>query len=529
MKEERSFLDRVQAMLPLLVFILLLVQPILDVAGYWQQELGLSNTGTLLIRMALLAASVLLGFLLSDRKKYYLVLLLVCVLLTLGHAYACVHTANGYREAVKDIVNLVRIYFLPLMTFCFMTFLQKNDKVFSTMVKAVVLDVAIIASVQLISTLTGTDPHTYADDKIGVRGWFLWTNSQSAVLAMACPIVICWATFRWKNKLLPLILTALIAEGALFVLAPRLAYAALIGVGFAMAFCLLLLNRKFWPQTMALVLVTCLFVALYPVSPTYQRLNVNESNVEKTKEKIEQMDIHVEIVADSDTDSESFENPNSENGERPTKPVVRLDKENAEKLEKIYFSQVLLRSMAERFGRDQVFHIYNYTLDPTVLSSARQIKINFCALLMEESGVLSKCFGLNLKDMTHERIAYDNLPVTDNYDVENDFHGMYFLTGYVGLGLMIVFLIWFGLRALIAVIRKPKQFFNLPMCAFALAYGVGLIHAYFTASVLRRNNASIYMAFVLAGLWYLSQTRESSPQKSRTGSAVTSEERGEFQ
>ena len=71
--------------------------------------------------------------------------------------------------------------------------------------------------------------------------------------------------------------------------------------------------------------------------------------------------------------------------------------------------------------------------------------------------------------------------------------------------MMVAFLLFFGLRALLAVIRAPKRYFTLPMAAFAIAYGLGLIHAYYTASVLRRNNASFYLALVLAGLWYLSR------------------------
>ena len=37
-----------------------------------------------------------------------------------------------------------------------------------------------------------------------------------------------------------------------------------------------------------------------------------------------------------------------------------------------------------------------------------------------------------------------------------------------------------------------------------MAYGIALIYAVNTASTLRRNNASVYFAWVLAGLWYLS-------------------------
>ena len=162
-------------------------------------------------------------------------------------------------------------------------------------------------------------------------------------------------------------------------------------------------------------------------------------------------------------------------------------------------------SMISRFGRDRVFRIYNYTLDPTILGNTRLMKINFCILAMEDAGLPSKLFGLDLKDMTQNRYNAKSELVTDNYDVENDFHGVYFLTGIVGLTLMILFLLYFGVRALIAVIRKPKVSFHLTLASFAMAYGLGLIHAYFTASVLRRNNASVYLAMVLAGLWYLSR------------------------
>ena len=89
--------------------------------------------------------------------------------------------------------------------------------------------------------------------------------------------------------------------------------------------------------------------------------------------------------------------------------------------------------------------------------------------------------------------------------MENDFHGIYFLTGIVGLILMIAFLLYFGLRALWRVIRDFKTYFTLDMVGFAIAYCCCLAHAYFTASVLRRNNASVYMAMVLVALWYLSR------------------------
>ena len=462
-----------------------------------------------ILRMLLLGATLLLGFLLSDRKRYYFLTAAVLAALTAGHIYACSRSANGYLAPVTDLINLVRIYFLPLMTVSFITFLRQNDKVLPAVIRGMVADVLIIAGVQLVSTLTGTDPHTYSVDKTGILGWFLWTNSQSAILAMSVPVALCWALCRWKDRILPLVLLAAVAEATLYVLAPRLAYASMAAAGLGMAVCLLIIDRKRWKQVLALALVTCLFVAAFPLSPTYKRLNANENRNEQTVKQIQDLDIKIEIVTEPETlaPGETGELPAN-----PGKPQVVLDESNAKKLEKLYRSQDILWSAVERFGREKVFEAYNYSLDPTVISNTRLMKIRFCEMLMEESGTASHLFGLNLKEMTYQRQDKNGLPVTDNYDVENDLHGMYFLTGAVGLGMMILFLLYFGVRALIAVIRRPKQYFTLPMCAFAIAYGLGLIHAYYTASVLRRNNASFYLALVLAALWYLSR-RKAEEQK----------------
>ncbi len=505
MDKHTPITDRLRERLPTLVLLLCLVQPLLDVAGYWQKTIGISNAVTMAIRMLLLGGTVLLGFVLSRRKGYYLLAAALLLLLTAGHVLACTQNPKGYVQPVTDLINLVRIYFLPLMTICFITFLRENRKVFPAVIKGMVADIAIIAGVQLISALTGTDPHTYSVDRTGILGWFLWTNSQSAILAMLTPIAVCWAYYRWDRKLLPMMLSAAVSEATLFVLAPRLAYASLVAAGLGMAICILLADRKRWTQALALALVTCLFVAAFPLSPTHKRLSDNENRVEQTVEQIKGMDIVIEIIDETQTgvtDESGLPEPGS------GRPRVRIDQENADKLEQLYRSQDIIWSMVDRFGRERVFEAYGYTLDPTVLSNTRIMKIRFCQLLMDESGLLSRLFGLNLSEMSYVRFDRDGNLVSDNYDVENDLHGIYFLTGYVGLGMMILFLLYFGVRALLAVIRQPRRYFTPFMAAFSIAYGLGLIHAYYTASVLRRNNASIYLALVLAGLWYLSRRPE---------------------
>ena len=87
------------------------------------------------------------------------------------------------------------------------------------------------------------------------------------------------------------------------------------------------------------------------------------------------------------------------------------------------------------------------------------------------------------------------------------------MTGYVGLALMLVFLVWIGLRALICFVRSLRSGLSLSLASFGVSYGFALIHVFFTASVLRRTNASVYFAMVLAVLWFLS-CRDAEPSLS---------------
>ena len=197
----RLSLHRRQALLerlPRLVLLLLIVQPLLDVLGYWQDQWGMANAVTLALRMLLLAGMVLLGWLLSERRWAYWLLALLLGLLTLGHVLA--NLPGGYRQPLPDLINLVRIYSLPVTTLCMMTFLGCSAEVFPAIRKGLFCNLILIALVQLLSTLTGTDPHTYHHEDIGVLGWFLWANSQSAILAILSPVCICYAWSRWPKR-----------------------------------------------------------------------------------------------------------------------------------------------------------------------------------------------------------------------------------------------------------------------------------------------------------------------------------------
>ncbi len=117
---------------------------------------------------------------------------------------------------------------------------------------------------------------------------------------------------------------------------------------------------------------------------------------------------------------------------------------------------------------------------------------------MNDSPLSAKFFGLNLARFT----------VNDNiYDVENDFHGIYYLYGAVGLGALLLFLLYFFYLIVWALIKNFKRYYTLEAAAYGIALLLCLFHAYFTAGVLRRPNASIFLSAILAGIYYLVRLR----------------------
>lgn len=463
------------------------VQPVLDVMGYWQQVLGLGNLLTTAIRSLLLAGAGVLGFLLSDRKRAYV--LMAAVLAALTGLHIAANLPGGYQEPMTDIANLARLYLLPVSTLCFITCLKRGGRrVFRAMKIGLSADLAIILLVELVSVVTGTGRATYVKEQIGVIGWFVWGNCQSAILSMLTPLVICWTLERWRDRLLPVALVTLAAEAALYFFGARLTFASLVASGLGVGVCLLLIDRSRWRQALAILLITGMFACAYPVSPAARRLrSLAESNQRNERE--------------TQSLRESLPGEGSEPGrEAQTEP------ESLEALYRHYFPAVI-----DRFGTERVAEKYGYTRDAAVLGDVRICKRVACELLMEEAPAASRFFGLNVSlfhipaaNAASEGESGATAEGKVSVEVENDFHGIYYVLGWTGLGLIVAFLLYFGLRALLCVLREPKKSFTLDMVGFAGAYVFALIHAYFTVSVLRRNNASVYLALVLAGLWYLS-------------------------
>ncbi len=481
--------------LPVFVFLLCACQPFLDLIAYWNRELGLNSGWTSIIRLILLLGGFAAAFFVSGRKAVYLAFTAVILVFLAGHVLACRGTVEGYLNWKEDLADQLRTLVLPITAVTMMSFLRAEPRVFAAMLKAMVFNLGLILLVMLVSTLTGTDPHTYPTKSVGVRGWFIWTSPQSAIMSILCPIVIAYALRRWPNRILPVLIASLVSFGMLFAYGTRLGYFTIIGVGAGLAICVFPGGKRRRFQAASILLSALLFLALYPVSP----MTVNRTAL-LNNEAAKQQRVDAAIAELDPQSSTELELPNSE----AISAAYRYN----------------LQGMIDRFGLKRVAERYGYTLDASVICNDRIMKTHFCGMLMDEVSAespLSRFFGLELERTrvndteVYDFYADDWVRGTENYDPENDFYGVLTLNGWVGVGLLTTFLLWFGLRALWALWKDRSRFTPL-FAAFLGAYGIALVYAVNTASTLRRNNASVYFAWILAGLWYLSVCPQAAAQ-----------------
>ena len=477
-----------RGMLPRLTVFLCLSQPILDLISYWQIQWGLPNLYTMFFRLFLLLGGLIVGFLVTDRRKCYFWFAAVIGLYLAGHILACSLNEGGYQNPDEDLTDQLRTLVMPLTALTLISFERQNPKVFPALVRGIVLNMTVILCVELVSVITGTDPHTYSAKGIGTRGWFVWTSPQSAILSIGAPITIAWAAERYPKRILPAAAASLCCFGMLYCFGTRLTFVSMVAVGLGLSVCLLCRGRERIGQALAVLVCVILFTALYPVSPMARNRAAVLENARIKQERV------------SDAAAAEGAAPGARQTEDPAalRAAYRYN----------------LQGMIDRFGLERVAEKYQHTLDADRICDDRVMKNTFCSLLMEdavENTVLARWFGIELgRTRQYETEVYEFetdswVIAEETYDPENDFSGVYYLCGLAGLLLTAGFLLCFAVRTGFAFLHKKNPLSDLMLDAFSGALVIAVVYAIDTASVLRRNNASIYLAFLLAGLWELTK------------------------
>lgn len=473
-----------QKKLPQFVRCLFVLQPILDCVSYWMERRGLSNGLTLALRLAVLCFTVICAYTISEKKRAYWIAAGVCALLLAGHLYAVFD--YGVSHLFSDLTNFVRVIQLPVLTLCFITFLKTDRRCYDAILQAMAVVLMMILAVEALSWITGTELHTY-DDGSGIIGWFSNTNSQSCILCVVVPVGVLWAMRRGSADSLRFWILLIGGFGAMYLLGTRLAFAAMLLSGVVIGGMLLWQRRR--KEALALIGCAAALAALVMYSPMvrHQRLynEVQSDRQSSINSQLSQFDLQ----------------PLDEPGLSPQEYAARKNLW-IEALTPIY--ERYAPDFTELFGVEQTIEIYRYSIKITDITTQRPKKLQFARLLMEDSPASARWFGLELSRFTVGE---------NNYDVENDFHGIYYLYGAAGLCAMLAFFAFFLWRMARSMGRDPQAYLTPEAAAWTIALGSCLVHAYFTAGVLRRPNASFYLAAVLAAVYYLTEVKEAKENR----------------
>ena len=474
--------EKIIQKLPAIVLGIFVLQPVLDVITFWENELALPTTITFCLRALLLVIVAFSGLILSDNKKSYFVFYGVCAFLVIGHIVACIFAGRNndiigptsVATMISDLSNQLKIYQMPLFVFSFITFIKKNDKCVKSMQNGFLINLCIIVLIEIISVLTKTEPYTYSGKQIGICGWFYFHSAQSAILCMIVPIAVYMAWKMRKKYVFPIVLS--IGCLVLFLFGTRLCYAGLFisVLGFLIT---LILTKKVQTKDVV-ILVACIliFTLAYGIAP----MNAFQ-------------DEHLQILAEKQADIDQL----IERG------IEQYGTEDPRYLEEAYAKYA--EGLVDRFGIDTIAELYDFSRDAATITAVRGIKLKYCKLLMNEMPFVSKLFGMELRTMTYDDYVYD---------VENDFHGIYYLCGGLGLVAMVSFIGYFVFEIIKVLLKDAKKYFTVEAGSAGIALILGLMHCAFTAGVLRCPQSSFYFSAILSVIYYLVNLQHADVEES---------------
>ena len=309
---------------------------------------------------------------------------------------------------------------------------------------------------------------------------------------MLLAVTLGWQLKHKKKISISLWLTAVLGCVALYALAPRLAYFGLMAITMGLALSLILISRRNWPTAVAFVALCAIFVALIPTSPMGKYVSNESAYQNKVDKKLTEL-----IAGDKDLV------PSLVDRQKAGETLTEAEQETLlQGLLPIYERHA--EDFVELFGPWKAMELLDFTTDFHTFIDVRAKKIIFAEELMKNSPFTAQLFGLELGRFTVGEYIYD---------VENDFHGIYYLCGWVGLALYLAFMLYFVGLVVWALLKNAKRYFTIEAAGYGIALILCLLHAVTTAGVLRRPNASIYLSALLAGVYYLVKLKQYDEKK----------------
>ena len=474
----------------ILITLLFALQPCLDALAYWTRNDTATPAGY--IRLVILVLLPLVSFMISGNKKKQLLFYAVAGIFCLLHCLNCFR--NGYIRPGYDIRYLASVIQMPVFAVCFFTLIQDEDTkeaAYRGIKAAAVLTLLFF----VLARITGTGNVTYGEG-LGYSGWVIDENrnANSTIFVILGCFSVYFALNNPKQPALSLI--PLTVDIVYLVTGTKGCYFSIFAIFLSYAAYLLyekLLQKKELERSALVILVVlALFSAvIYPWTPRYKVTEAQRKTARGTQGEIEATLLEKGIDITYMSPQERFDNP-----------VVK------EVFVHYYWKYLGVKpDLIDRFTMDRVLMQYKMSTNVAKLIDARVMERNYADMIFQDSDLPTKIVGFEASEM-----GFDGV-----YDLENDWHAVFYYYGYLGFFLYVGFILAILYRCLRTLWKASLKKVSLEQfsCLLLFVLVVGLAH--FSGATLRRPNVSIWLSLILALLVCCTEGKKHETQYHCTG------------
>lgn len=458
------------------LFLLIAAQPVLDVLAYWTNNTQSSWAGY--IRLVIMAVLPLCMLFKLDKKKHFLISMLIIGAFCLLHFLNCVRL--GYIDMFRDVSYMARVAQMPVLAICFV-YAVRDERMKRQAVNGLVTASLLVLLALVLAVVTGTANVTYGQG-LGVSGWVIDNNrcANSIILVSLSCFAMLYAVKSEKkliNVLVPVIVCIVfISNGT------KACYFGLFAVmlGFAAFLVMDTLVNKARLNKLLLVTLIALSVTaavIYPYTPR-ARVEAMQASAIALKDQDELVRILNEMGYDPTAMTTE---------EKLADPVVR-------EIFETYYNKLMwhvIPEMFDRFGIERIMREYDMTTSAAKLIDVRLMKRTYAKMIWDDCDVLTHLVGFEVSEIADAA-----------YDPENDYPALFYYYGYLGFGLYLAFILLFIWKIIKKVFTDFKGSLNLLNFSLLLCLALQLGLAEFSGALLRRPNVSVYCSVVLALIYY---------------------------
>ena len=425
------------------IFFIIITQPILDIIAFAAESFSFQNFTSIIRIIYLIFIPVYTFFSIKDKKKMFL------CLLPFGF-YLMAHLINSYLldpyHIFYDIKYITLVFQMPLIAISLCFYLKEHNNHLIQLKKGFYVSLIIIFISILLSIITNSYQKTYFD--YGLTGWFSSANTQSVIISLISPIAL---LYFYKKSDKSYILMIMIIFLLLYFNGTRSCYYSLVITLLMFAYIHFLKSKS---NIKSFVTVLILLVSLFFYNFSFSSLR--HEDVESNTEKNETI-------------------------------IVPKDEYTKEEAIAILKESYLYEKMINDLGEDEVYEEMKDKITPYNLSDNRLVKRTYAKIIFKNSNTITKFLGFN-----HYEIAKYGM------DLENDLTAIFYYYGYIGFALYIAFILCFAIYALILLIKDRYMIFSSKFVILSLTIVMTLGMGEYSGALLRKPNANIYFALILA-------------------------------